>query len=74
MQSGSTYLQRLQYTYDADDRITGIVNGANAALTQGYTYDKAAGSRPRTRRPATRPSTGTPTATRPGTPGPPTSS
>jgi RHS repeat-associated protein len=41
MQSGSTYLQRLQYTYDADDRITGIVNGANAALTQGYTYDKA---------------------------------
>lgn len=38
---GGTYLQRLQYTYDADDRITGIANGANATLTQAYTYDKA---------------------------------
>lgn len=36
---GGSILQRLQYAYDTDDRITGITNGSNASLSQSYTYD-----------------------------------
>jgi RHS repeat-associated protein len=36
---GATYLQNLQYTYNANDQITGITNGVNAPLTQAYSYD-----------------------------------
>lgn len=37
--SGSSVLQSLTYGFDANDLITGITNGVNAGLTQGFEYD-----------------------------------
>ena len=40
--NGSAYLQRLTYTHDAADRITGIANAVTASLSQTYGYDPLA--------------------------------
>lgn len=37
--NGATSVQNLAYSYDANDRITGITNGVTSSLTQSYGYD-----------------------------------
>ncbi len=37
--NGSTHVQNLGYTYNANDQITKLTNGVNSALTQTYGYD-----------------------------------
>jgi RHS repeat-associated protein len=37
--NGSTNIQNLGYTYNANDHVTKLTNGVNSALTQSYGYD-----------------------------------